>query len=375
MKKIFIIAGEASGDLLGAAVMHDLMQLGTYEFKGVGGSMMQEQGLQSLFPMKELSIMGLIEVLKHLPLLIKRIDQTFDAISVYQPDILVTVDSPDFCLRIAKKVKKHYPHIKTIHYVAPSVWAWRPGRAKKIAKFLDGLMCLLPFEPPYFTRHGLQAAFIGHPLTKKIQPVSVETKQQFLQRYGLDVQAPLLCVLPGSRRKEIQNLWPVFQQTVDQLRKRIPDLQIVMPTLPHLVSLLGTVPEYIRVLTDDTDKYTAFQCSTVALHASGTVALELALSGTPMVTAYKVNPITAYLAKYLVTTRYFNLVNILQGKQIVPEMLQDKANAHDLAVCLYRLLTDINASSQQKDILQTIRKELAEPRQSAAAAFIQKVSF
>src|SRR5690606_12265482 len=224
MAKIFLIAGEASGDLLGASLMQDLRKTG-YEgdFIGVGGTEMALQGLNSLFPMSDLSVMGVSEVVAHLPVILKRLDETFQAIKRENPDILVTIDSPDFCLRVAQKVKKKLPNIKTLHMVAPTVWAWRPGRAKKIAKFLDGLMCLFPFEPRYFKPHGLKAEFIGHPLVGKIIPVA---KNAFLAKYDLDPKKPILCLLPGSRRREIESLWPIFVETFHRVHAYVPDLQV-----------------------------------------------------------------------------------------------------------------------------------------------------
>jgi lipid-A-disaccharide synthase len=371
-KKIFIIAGEASGDFLGASLMRDLKALKSVEFTGIGGPLMAEEGLNSLFPMRELSIMGLIEVLKHLPLMVRRLNETVEAIIAQQPDMLITVDSPDFCLRVAKRIKKKCPNIKIVHYVAPTVWAWRPGRAQKIAKFLDGLLCLFPFEPPYFTKHGLKAEFVGHPLVKTIGEVTEEQKRQFFETYDLDPSHPILCILPGSRRKEVAALWPVFLVTCEQLRQTMPDLQVILPTLPHLLPLLGEVPSYITLMTDTTDKYIAFQCSDAALHASGTVALELALSGVPMVTTYKVNSLTAWIGRRLLTTPFFNLVNILHGEEVVPELVQEKCTPEILSMALQDLLTDPQSCSAQMRKLIQIRNMLAEPTAIAGAKFLLK---
>jgi lipid-A-disaccharide synthase len=370
-KKIFIIAGEASGDFLGASLMRDLKALKSVEFTGIGGPLMTEEGLSSLFPMRELSIMGLVEVLKYLPLMIRRLNETVDAIVAQQPDILITVDSPDFCLRVAKRVKKKCPNIKIVHYVAPTVWAWRPKRAEKIAKFLDGLLCLFPFEPPYFTKHGLKAEFAGHPLVKTIGEVTDEQKRQFFETYDLDPSHPVLCMLPGSRRKEVSALWPIFLKTAEQLRRTMPDLQVILPTLPHLLPLLGEVPSYITLMTDNTDKYIAFQCSDAALHASGTVALELALSGVPMVTTYKVNPLTAFVARRLLTTRYYNLVNILHSEEVVPELVQEKCTPEILSAALQGLLADPQSRSVQMRKLVQIRNMLGEPKPLATARFVE----
>ena len=369
MTKIFLIAGEESGDLLGASLMQDIKSLdSSVTFLGVGGSRMQSAGLASLFPMQELSVMGLFEVLRHLPRILKRMRQTIDAILVAQPDILVTIDSPDFCLRVAKTIKRRAPQIKIVHYVAPTVWAWRPGRARKIARFLDGLMCLFPFEPPFFTRHGLRAQFVGHPLVKTIKMATPEQREAFCRKYGLDSQKPILCLLPGSRRREIASLWPLFITAAKTLHHEMPNLQIIVPTLPHLKPRLQGTP--FTIIDDVADKYTAFQCSAAALHASGTVALELALCGTPMVTAYKVNPVTAWLASRLLKTQFVNLVNILAAKPIIPELLQEQATPENFATALKAILSNPVA---QVEFLKTVASTLKENSPQAAAVFVKNI--
>lgn len=369
MKKIFIIAGEESGDMLGASLMQDILSLEpNVIFSGIGGTRMEAQGMKSLFPMHELSIMGLFEVLRHLPRILKRMHQTTGAILAQKPDILITIDSPDFCLRVAKKIKRFAPHIKIIHYVAPTVWAWRAGRAKKIACFLDGLMCLFPFEPPYFTAHSLQAQFVGHPLTKIIQPVTAQQKEAFYSKYHLDPQKPILCLLPGSRRREISTLWPIFINAAQTMRTQLPELQIIVPTLPHIKPLLANAPLGFTVIEDRNDKYVAFQSSKAALHASGTVALELALCGTLMVTAYKVSPLTGFFASRLLKTSFVNLVNILAGKPIVPELLQEQATAENIVTALQSVFANRSA---QAEALQSIADTLKENAPLAAAHFIQ----
>ncbi len=366
--KIFLIAGEESGDILGAALLHDLKaQDPSIRYSGIGGSRMQAEGLESLFPMQDLSVMGLFEVLRHLPRILKRMRQAIDAILEQQPDVLVTIDSPDFCLRVAKAIKRRAPQIKIIHYVAPTVWAWRAGRAKKIARFLDGLMCLFPFEPPYFIKYGLKAEFVGHPLARVIQPISQQQREAFYLKYALDPQKPILCLLPGSRHREIQSLWPAFVTAARMLRQQMPQLQVIVPTLPHLKTMLSQVPNDFVIMDDRADKYTAFQCSTAALHASGTVALELALCGTPMVTAYKVNPVTAWLAARLLKTQFVNLVNILAGKPIVPELLQEQATAENFSIALQAIFYDPNVQTKS---LKAIAETLKENAQHTAAGFI-----
>lgn len=363
MTKIFVIAGEDSGDLIAADLIRQLKQDDpSVEIAGIGAAHMLDAGLpNSLFPMSDLSIMGLVEVIKHLPRLLRRMAQTKQAIAQFQPDVLLTVDAPDFCLRIAQWTKKKFPQIKCVHTVAPTVWAWRPGRAKKIAQFLDGILCLFPFEPSYFTEHGLKAAFIGHPLVHMIEPVNDATKQNFFKRYLLSQDQPVLCLLPGSRVREIESLLPTFLQTAKQLRLKNPDLQVILPTLSRLEQRVqdmiddSGVPVTL-VMTQD-DKYTAMQISTAALHASGTVALELALCGTPMVTAYHVSALSAWVARRLIRINNVNLVNIILNHNIVPEYLQEDCTVENLYAALDMLMNG-QGGDVQRNALAGIRAKL-----------------
>ena len=376
--RIFLIAGEASGDVLGGDVMRDLKQVtgGAVAFSGVGGPEMEKQGLTSIFPMTDLSVMGLAEVIRHLPVLYKRFNETLDAIIKENPDILVTIDAPDFVLRVAKKIKKTKPQIKIIHYVAPTVWAWRAGRAKKISRFLDGLLCLFPFEPPYFTRHGLPAAFVGHSLTRDFPVITQESRQAFRAAHGLEGHAPLLCILPGSRKRELESLLPVLADTIDLLKKDRPDLQIIVPTLPHLIDRLGAIAgkAHVFVPKDRAEKYNAFAASDVAIHASGTVALELALCGTPMVTVYKVSALTAVIGKMLIKTPFANLVNILLRHPVVPELLQDEVNAPHVSHVAGALLSHPVLRDTQKEQLAHIAEMLTEKTPQSAARFIMEMA-
>jgi lipid-A-disaccharide synthase len=377
-RTVFIIAGEASGDILGASLMQDLKLVtgNDIDFSGVGGDLMNKQGLNSLFPMSDLSVMGLAEVLKHLPKILGRLNQTVTAILEQKPDVLVTIDSPDFCLRVAKKIKRKNPNIKIVHMVAPTVWAWRPKRAQKMAKFLDGLMCLFPFEPVYFTKYDLKTRFVGHPLTRQIPAFSEASKRGFCVRHGLDESKPLLCLLPGSRSAEIDALMPVLLETFSLLKHSIPELQCILPTLPHKKAVIESYLKGnrdIHVLVPETphEKYTAFAACDVALHASGTVALELALCNTPMITTYKVNAITAWVGRRLIKTPYVNLVNILVDHPIVPELLQEKANARDLSAIVHALLTIEALRELQSEQLKSVTDILKENTPQSAAHFVE----
>jgi lipid-A-disaccharide synthase len=362
--RIFIIAGEASGDLLGGDLLREIKQ--TYPdaiIGGIGGDQMLESGLpETLFPITDLSVMGLVEVIRHLPRLLKRMAQTKYAIQAFKPDMLITIDAPDFTLRIAKWVKQYMPQVKIVHTVAPTVWAWRPKRAQKIARFLDGLLCLFPFEPRYFTPHGLRAHFMGHPLAKMVKPLDDEKRSAFFARYQLDEERPILMLLPGSRQREIETLLPVFIDTAHRLLRAYPDLQIIVPTLPHTeqdvgnVCALNSLP--VTLITQLDDKYTAMQLSQVALHASGTVALELAFCDTPMVTGYLASPLTAWFARRLLTIKYVNLVNLLEDEAVVPEMLQDDCAVDKLAPMVEALLTNQVSAARQRTHFAHVRKTL-----------------
>lgn len=352
-KKLFIIAGEASGDLLGADFLQSLGDdIKNYDIQGIGGDEMLANGLpSSIFPMDDLAVMGIMAVLPRLPLLLKRISQTVQAIVDFQPDVLLTIDAPDFNFRVAKAVRKKGLKTKLIHYVAPTVWAWRPKRAEKIARFLDEIWCLFPFEPPYFDKHGLKAKFVGHPLAKKIQSISDADKTLFRQKYGLQPDKPTLCLLPGSRHREIDTLLPIFLRTVTVLRQQFPALQVILPTLPTrqkaIMAHLSDQDDII-IVTSEAEKYRAMQIADVALHASGTVGLELGLCETPMVTAYKVPKMTEWIMRLLLNINHINLVNIILGKPIVVERVQTQCHPDILAKDVMVLLA--NKKSQVDDL-------------------------
>ena len=359
----FIIAGEASGDFLGARLMHALNAKleGNVRFKGIGGPLMQAEGLDLLFPHTELMHFGIVEVLRHVPRLLRRIEQTTQAVVTAGPTALITIDAPDFCFRVAKRVKKRAgDKIRLIHYVAPTVWAWRPGRAKKIAKFLDHLLAVLPFEPQYFTREGLACTFVGHPVVES--GASSGNGGAFRKLHTIAPDVPLLTVLPGSRTSEITRLLPIFRNTVQILRDKNPDLHIVVPTVPHLklrvAAEVATWGLPAIVVESDIEKYDAFAASTVALACSGTVALELALARLPAVIAYKLNALTYFLFRRFIRVAYVNLVNIMHNKPIVPELLQKDCVPEKLAKAVEVLLNSKSARRKQITELEATAKWL-----------------
>ncbi|HEY9080712.1 lipid-A-disaccharide synthase [Magnetovibrio sp.] len=348
---VFLIAGENSGDALGASLMKALKLKtdGHIRFAGVGGPEMTAQGLTSLFPMQDLAVMGVFEVLPRLALLLRRMTQTTDEIERLAPDAVVSIDAPDFCFRVIKKLKSRRVDSPVIHYVAPTVWAWRPSRAAKVAKFLDHLMCLLPFEPPYFHREGLDATFVGHPVVT--QTFTPAMGGEFRDRHNIAVDTPVLCVLPGSRSGEVSRLLAVFGETVERLQAQFPALTVIIPTVDHVAETVrATVAAWNTptVVVGANEKRAAFCASDAALAASGTVSLELAMAGLPHVIGYRVNALTAFVGKMLIKTPYVNLINICLGREVVPEFIQENCTPDNLAREVARLLDDEGAREVQR---------------------------
>ena len=325
--KVFLIAGEASGDKLGAALMEGLKTLSDVEFSGVGGPLMNAQGLTSLFAMEELSVMGLVEVLpKYFPLK-RRIRQTAEAALAARPDVVISIDSPDFCLRVAKIIKANST-LRTVHYVAPSVWAWRPGRADKMAKVIDHVLALLPFEPPYMEAAGMVCDFVGHPVVSERQ-ADDKIKAAFRTEHGLG-DGPVLLVLPGSRKGEVDRLGPIFGDALRQIVVARPGLRIVVPTTQaregQVRALVAGWPNAPLVIAprgdaalDLAEKRAAFGMADFALAASGTVSLELAAARTPMVIAYDVNRISREIINRMLQIDTLTLVNLVSETRVVPE--------------------------------------------------------
>ncbi len=379
--RIFLIAGESSGDFLGAGLMRALKdQYPNIEFSGVGGNRMAMAGLKSLFPMQELSVMGIAEILPKLFSILKRLRQTVQEIIKIKPDAVITIDSPDFCFRVVKKLKKKTKGVPCIHYVAPSVWAWRPGRAEKVAQFLDHLLALLPFEPPYFEKYGLKTTFVGHPIVER--QAQRGDGGRFRQKYGLSESQPILCVLPGSRMSEISRLLETFEVAVDALLRDKPDVAVAIPTLPHLKKYIEDffVGKGINpiVVDGEEDKFDCFAGSLAAIAASGTVSLELALTDTPHIIAYKVSPFSAWLGRRLIKTPYANLINILLNRQVVPELIQERCEPEAILHEIMKLFERKDARTAQLMDFRTALIKLGfgdtkTPSQKAAAAVLSVI--
>lgn len=370
-RHFFIIAGEPSGDRLGADLMAGLKAEtgGRVHFSGIGGPLMEAEGLRSLAPMDSLSVMGLTEVLPRLPDLLRLIRRTGAAVAEAAPDALITIDSPDFSLRVARAARKRMPALKTIHYVAPSVWAWRPGRAVKMARVIDHVLALLPFEPPYMTAAGMSCDFVGHPVVDT-PPATVHERAELRALLDIPAGTPLLCLLPGSRGGEVARHAALFRQVLDRLAGDIPDLRAVIPAVGPRVPVLREVfdgapgaPLILDPNCHDAQAYeglkrAAFAESTAALAVSGTVSLELAATGTPMVVAYRASPVTAFLARRLIRLRYASLVNILEDAPIIPEYLFDAASAPALGDAVFELLRDPGKRAAQSERFATVMQEL-----------------
>lgn len=349
-----LIAGEPSGDILGARLISALIDEldGAVKFSGVGGENMMAQGLRSLFPMDELSVMGFAEVVPRIPMLLRRIRETVRAVISAKPDVLITIDSPGFALRVAGRLKGQ--GIPLVHYVAPQVWAWRPGRAKKIARTFDRLLALLPFEPPYFEREGLACDFVGHSVIEDVMEVEEARKRRddFRETYGISADAPLLMVLPGSRKSEVDRMLSIFLEAANLASLRIPGLSVVVPTLPQIEERVrgriegAKIP--ITVVATHDEKLSAFAAADAALAASGTVSLELAAAQVPTLIAYKLNPISAWIGRRVVQVPWITLSNIILNQPLITEEIQEKCRPDRLAEGIFSLLTDGKMRARQR---------------------------
>lgn len=339
---VYLIAGEPSGDLLGARLMAALKAEtgGRVRFTGLGGPLMQEQGLQSLFDTAELAVMGIAEVVKEIPRILRRIRETTAHAIASRPDVFVSIDSPSFSLEVSQRLRgKGFP---LVHYVAPSVWAWKAWRAKHIAKFLDQLMTLLPFEPPYFEKHGLAATFVGHPA---VEAAAQPTDPAGLRaRLGLTPAQPLLVVLPGSRRSEVKRLAPVFGEALGLLKQARPGLAAVVPTVPNVAAQVREAvkawPVPTHVIEGSQAKYDAFAAGQAAIAASGTVGLELAVAGLPAVMAYKVVGLSAWIARRALKIKWVSIASLVLDRLVQPEYLQENCNGPAIAQAVEALLDD-----------------------------------
>jgi lipid-A-disaccharide synthase len=374
MTLVYLIAGEPSGDALGGRLMAAMRaRRPALSFAGIGGPMMQDQGLASLFPMRDLALMGLLEIVPRLRLLRRRYAQTLADIAARKPALVVTIDSPGFTLRVLKAVAAM--GIARAHYVAPQVWAWRESRVRHYPGLWDTLLCLLPFEPAFFARHGLPARFVGHPVLES--GADRGDAARFRTRHAIGPGAVPIIIMPGSRRTETGRLLPVLGKTLELLHPQIPGLLPVVPVATAMEQIVaaGTAAWTPRpiIVTDAAEKYDAFAAAAAALTKSGTSTLELALAGVPMVVAYRVNPLTAAVVRRLVRVRYASILNLIAEREVIPELIQQDCTPERLSATLAPLLRDRAAAQVQRDAFQPLLAALRAPEGLPSEAAAQAV--
>jgi len=360
-RKVFLVATEESGDRLGAALMKVLRQrLGdAVRFSGVGGRAMTREGIDPLFPIEELSIMGFAAVVKQLPKILQLIRRTTDAVLDDAPDMLVIIDSPDFTHRVARRVRARNPGIPIIDYVSPSVWAWRPGRARAMRSYVDHVLALLPFEPEEYRKlRGPPCSYVGHPLTEQLSSLRPNDEEQKRR----DADPPVLLVLPGSRRSEIRHHLALFGAALGQLDQKTT-FELVLPTMPHLEKMIhegvAAWPVVPRIAVGEVEKRAAFRVARAALAKSGTVTLELALSGIPMVTAYRVGAAEAFILRRAIRVSSVILANLVIGEEVIPEFLQEDCTPEKLAQALGEVLTDTPVRRRQLAAFATLDAKMS----------------
>jgi lipid-A-disaccharide synthase len=365
--QVALVAGEHSGDQLGFKLMRALKEAraGDIAFSGVGGDAMGAEGLTSLFPMSDVAVMGILPVLARLPTLLARIHETAQAIVAASPDVLVIIDSPDFTHRVARRVRAALPKLPIVDYVSPSVWAWRPGRARAMRAYVDCVLALLPFEPEAYRRlSGPRCVYVGHPLIERLD----ELRPNAGEARDRASAPPLIVALPGSRRSEVTRLMADFGGALARLRLSVGPVSVVLPTLPHIEgevrALAARWPEPVTIVVGEKAKYSAFRAARASLAASGTATLELALAGVPMVGAYKVSLIEEQL-KYLIKVPSILLPNLILGERAIPEKLQKDCSPASLGAALGEIVRDGPARSRQLEALSRLDLLMALPNGGA----------
>jgi lipid-A-disaccharide synthase len=379
---IFFVTGEPSGDALGGALIAALRQRtgGRLRIAGIGGERMREEGLESLVPLKDLAIMGVAEVLPRAPMILRRVRETVAAIRALRPDAVVTIDSSGFSWRIAHGLRRGGETVPLIHYVAPMVWAWRAGRARRMARWYDHLMTLLPFEPPYFEREGLSCRYVGHPVLES--GADRGDARRFRAARGLADSDLLITVLPGSRTGEVRRLLPIFGAALDHLQREVGPFRVAVPTVSTVAAAVAAAvdawPGRPIVTQRPRDKYDAFAASCAALAASGSVALELALARLPMVVGYRLNPLTEALLDRVLKVRQVNLVNLLLGEPLVPELLGPKCIPQRLAAALVELVREEPVRARHRhgydEAIRQLRTDGVPPSLRAADQILEFVA-
>lgn len=366
--RLFLVAGEHSGDRLGGALIQALRARSGRQLQlaGVGGESMQEEGCSSLFPLSDVAVMGPFAILKRLPTLIGRVRQTVDAAIAMKPDALVILDSPEFTHAVAKRVRRQLPKVPVIDYVSPSVWAWRPGRAKRMRAYVDHILAILPFEPQAHKQlGGPDCTYIGHPLVERLDWIRARSPENLRKRLSISKDRPVIAVLPGSRVNEISRMMPVYAQTLQRIIGKVGPVEVVIPLAPGCETLVKEAlqdwPLEPHLLQGDDHKFTAFRLADAALATSGTVALELALSGTPMVVAYRTEAIVS-LFSWMLRAHSIVLPNLVLGENVFPEFIQGNAAPETLADALLPLLNKTGtARKRQLEALALIEDRMKLP--------------
>ena len=349
---IYLVAGEPSGDILGGELMKSLSEeLDSPIFYGVGGPKMEENNFVSLFKMKEITVFGIFPVLKKIFFLINKINQVVLDIINKKPDLIVLIDSPDFNHRVAKKIKRKLPNTPVVCFVAPSVWAWRQGRAKKMSKYFDHLLSIIPFEVDFFRKYGLDTTYVGHPVARIIDNVREDSIKN---NYNL-TDEKLVIFLPGSRSGEIERHSVEMSKVINKLEKNYPKINILIITSSKQLSLVQKFFPKNKIATDEDDKFSLFKKAEFACAASGTVTLELGLAETPTIVVYKMDGFSWFFVSRLVKVKFVSLVNLLLGRLSSIELLQDKFNNENIYGELEKLLNDNNLLKKQKEDLKEFK--------------------
>ena len=364
---IYIVAGEPSGDILGDQLIKSLeSKFNSPIFNGVGGERMQSNNFTSLFDMSDISIFGIFPVLRKLFFLMNKINDVVKDISQKKPDIIILIDSPDFNHRVAKKVKKYLPDVPIVCYVAPTVWAWRQGRAKKMSEYFDYLLSVIPFEVNFFEKYGLKTSYVGHPFIEKVKNINDIT---FSEKYDLD-KSKTIIFLPGSRKIEIERHSPIMVQAIDYLKDQNLNLNILIATGQKQLDQIRDYFKDIQIITDDYEKYSLFKKADFACAASGTVTLELGLTETPTIVIYKMDKLTWFFISKMVKVKFVSLVNLILGRESSKELLQDNFNKENLIDELSKLLSDEDGQKKQindlKEFNAIMNKNIDNPSENAS---------
>ena len=367
--KVFLIAGEPSGDALGAKLIRALrQQRWNVQVDGVGGPQMEAEGLKSLFPMSDIAVMGFLPVIKRLPTLIDRIRTTALMAEVSQPDVVVLIDSPDFTHRVAKKLRKRAPAIPIVNYVSPTVWAWRPGRAKAMRAYVDHVLAVLPFEPEAHRRlGGPPCTYVGHPLIERMADLRPRPEDALAREFERNV-----LLLPGSRSSEVTRLLPEFGKAAADIAAVVPNARFLLPVVPHVAALVEQAiahwPVKPELLRGEAEKFSAFRRARAALAASGTVTLELGLSGIPMVAAYKVSALEERIVRTVIQVSTVILPSLILGEKVVPELLQKDATAEAMAREMLPLITGGPERAAQLAAFERLDRAMQVPGNNPSAA-------